>query len=150
MRNLSIVALAVLTLVACGSTQAAPAGPAPVVELQGVATSKAAGGVCGGSWMRFSHPGELPAESDPWTVYFVAEGHDPAALVYTVRIMWVEGTASQHPQVVVGPGPGSRPTVKTVGNCFGCTQMIARVKATTPQDCSELTVLYPFDHSNGQ
>lgn len=106
---------------------------------------------CHGSWLRFSHPQELPAETNPWTVYLLADNHDPSVLVYAVRVMWVEGTASQHPQVIVGPGPqANKPTVKTVADCYGCQQMIARVKATTPQDCSEVTVLYPFDHSNGQ
>lgn len=105
---------------------------------------------CHGTWLRFSHPGELPAETDPWTVYLLADNHDPAALAYSVRVMWVEQPTS-HPTVDVGPGPQANgPTVKTVANCFGCSQMIARVKATTPQDCAEVTVLYPFDHSNQQ
>ena len=153
--HFAMVALAALALsTACSRPDVA--GPSPALASEAarrVATDSqgrlGAASQCSGTWLRLPHPNELTYELDEWTVFLLADRHDPNTLPFAI-VQTGGGPIPGAPALWVGAGPQSQgPVVAVRVGSYG-RPIAVRVTAGARRDCSALDLSFPFDHSGGQ
>ena len=150
----SVVVLVALAIVCHGCDGRIPIEVAPTAvaaePTRGIARGLTE--VCDGLWLRLQEPYEFPgcADLSRWKACIVADDHDPNGLRIKVTPL---PPPQQAPTVRPAPefGPNVLLVEAPVRYPMGALFWIhAYPKGSTPPDCADVHVGFPFSHQSGQ